>query len=227
MAANPVKLFDIFEEAQSLVSKHAILLGISVFAITALYSAFDWLLLANPGQNGFSLLSTISGFVISLFMQYRVTEQLLADRRNLGSQLATRRYGSLFGALFLSSLAIGAGLIAFIIPGLYLAGRWLTVTARVVESNLGGNAALGASWVDSETSQLPFSLAYLVSLTPLALLAGLAFGGWEALFDSSDLLSILVVNLMTGLAFVLGWTIATAAYRCAVPSDKGIDQVFA
>lgn len=226
MAARSVKLSEILEEAQELASQHAVLLGVTAIAIAALYSGLDLITLATQDKGGLALLSGLLGLIVSIFGQYRVTEILLADRRKPGIKPAVRRYGSLFGALFLSGLAIGAGVIAFIIPGLYLAGRWLTVTGRVVEDHLGGNVALRVSWADSEPSQLAFSLTYLISLAPLAVLLAIGFGGWETLFDTNDLASIAFVNVITGVTSVLGWTIATAAFRRAVPIDQGVGQVF-
>ena len=226
MAARSVKLNEIIEEAQALASEHAVLLGVTAIAITALYSGLDWITLATQDRGGTGLLSSLLGLTVSIFGQYHVTEQMLADRRETGVQPAVRRYGSLFGALFLSGIAIAVGVICFIIPGLYLAGRWLTVSARVVEGNLGGTEALRASWADSEPSQLAFSLTYLISLAPLALLLAIGFGGWEALFDTNDFASIAFVNLATGFTSVLGWTIATAAFRRAVPINPGVGQVF-
>ena len=226
MVASHVSLREIMGEAQSLGSQHAVLLGVSTLAIAALYGVADLLPLLSPDKGGVGLLTSILGLVVSLFVQYRLTERLLADRRGPDAQMPVRRYGSLFGALFLSGLAIAAGVIVLIIPGLYLAGRWLTVSARLIDGSLDGNEALRASWGDSELSQLAFSLAFLISFAPWALLVAIGYAGWDTLFDGLDFVSIALVNLVTGFTFVLGWTIAAAAYRCAVPNAESVGGVF-
>lgn len=52
----------------------------------------------------------------------------------------------LFGAVVLAAAGIALGLLAFVIPGIYLAVRWYFVTQTVVIDGLRGREALARSW---------------------------------------------------------------------------------
>ena len=123
MTAKAVNLGEIIDEARSLAGQHRTILAATIVLIAAAYTALDWLEMSIQDRGGMVLLSSLTGLVLGLFVQYRITEHLIADRLQPGHRV--RSYGSLFGALLLSGLAIGAGLIVLVLPGIYLAGRWL------------------------------------------------------------------------------------------------------
>ena len=226
--APAVNLAALIDEARTLALRNATLLSLVVAAIAGSFTGIDWYIAVNPDANGVLLLNSLFGLVISLFVQYRVTEQMLADRWPSDRARPTRSYGALFGLSLLSGLAIAAGLIVLVVPGIYLAGRWLTAVPRLVENELSGSDALRAAWADSAHSDFVFAIAYLISLSPLlaAVALGFAMEG-DVFLDSFTMLASVIFNLANGLFSVLGWVLAVAAFRLCVPVRDQTMDVFA
>lgn len=226
MEARAVGLGEILDETKALLRSHpAGLVGTSL-AIGASYTALDFATLQLGESGGLIFAALLVSLTVTVFVQYLVTEKLLADRSVPGRASTNRRYGSLFGALFLSGLGLGAGLLLLVLPGLYLAGRWLTVTPHLVEGRLTANEALGRSW-DASAQSVPAFIAAIV-LTVSAMLPGMgllflpeAGVGGDIAFGITAL-----SNLLLGFSSVFGWTIAVGAYRRLVPLGDGLQQVF-
>ena len=225
MTVKAVSLGEIIGEARTLAGQHQTILAATIVVIAAAYSALDWLEMSIKDRGGVVLLSSLIGLVVSLFAQYRITEHLIADRLKPGHRV--RSYGSLFGALLLSGLAIGAGLIVLVLPGIYLAGRWLTVAPRVVVGDLASNDALRASWADSENSQFAFCLVTVLSFAPTVIMFGLGYLAATDLSPNANLALVVAQNLIVGVTSVLGWTFAAGAFRCVVANQSEFEQVFA
>lgn len=224
--ARAVSFGEVADEAKALVSRHGGLLMAVGAAIMALYSGLDWMDRQNSDPVGNLVLFLIVSLTLTLFIQYLVVEELLADRGAPARARGQRRYFSLFGALFVSGLAIIGASLLLILPGVYLAARWMTVSQQVVENRLPALEALTASWVQSEPSQGAFIAAFLVGLSPTMLSFLLHFvpGSFGLEFDSWE--ALLAINFLTALSTVAGWVLATAAYRIASPADHLVHGVF-
>lgn len=227
MSPKPVTLSEILGEAGTLLRHHGLFLVGMLAASVAVYMGSDWLA-ARSGKAGVeSLLYLLSGLFVTVFIQFMTIERLLSDRNLGGETPRVRRFGALFGALLLSGLAIIIGLFLFLIPGIYLAGRWLTAPARVVESKLGVMEALDASWRDSEPSDLVFSLTFaLVSAPFIVFLAVAAWNDFEFVMMSTTVGALVLINTVSAMASVAGWVIGVAAFRRAVPTGLRETEVF-
>jgi hypothetical protein len=109
-----VTFHDIATEVSRLGSRHGTYLALVGGAIAVGYSVLD--LMGATGSN------TIVGLVVSVFLQYAVTERLLDDRLQPGRG-DKRRYWSMFGSGLLSGLGILLCTLLLVLPGIYLAGR--------------------------------------------------------------------------------------------------------
>lgn len=216
----------LFAEVNDLVSRQAGFLIAATAAIAALFVGLDALSILSGDANGMVTANLLVGFAITLLGQYLVVERLLADRLPAGQVRAIRRYGVLFGALFFSGLAIVAGLIVLLVPGLYLAGRWLTIAQRVVEGHSPAMDELRASWNDSEPSQLVFTIAYVIGMAPTFLIIASTFFPELLAIPDDVWLTSFFVNGLSAVTSIAGWVISTAAYRQAVPVDSQIQSVF-
>lgn len=226
MQASQVELPEIFAEASELASRHwRMLLGVFA-AIVAGYSAIDWLTFQMEDPSGLAVVSMIAGMIVSIYLQYLVTERLLADRAPTGMAAPARRYGTLFVALLVSGLAIGAGSLLLILPGIYLAGRWLTLTPHLIEGKLGANDAMAASWDASYASQLAFAVTALLGFLPTIAAIVFSFGLDAATSGVEAIPALLATSMLTAIASVLGWVLSAAAYRKAVPITTQFDAVF-
>lgn len=218
MAAVPVSLGDILDDAAALARQHAGLLLALVGAITAGYSALD-LLGVESGTFAINL-------VVTVMVQYLVLERLLADRMTDAAIERGRSYGSLFGSALLSGVAIIVGLVVLILPGLYLAGRWLSSGPQVVAGGQNATGSLRASWEASEASQVPHCLAVVVLAAPFVVVLAAAIGFATEDPELSSLPVVLMLNLATALVTAGGWLFAAAAYRVTTPTANRLGEVF-
>ena len=226
MQARKVELAEIIAEASELGTVHWQPLLAAAAVIVVGYGLLDWVSYEMADASGLAVVYIIVGSAMAIMLQYVVTERLLADRRplNLGTQ--RRRYGTLFVALLLSSLAIGFGALLLILPAIYLAGRWLTLVPQLIESNMGATDSMEASWDTSHPSQLAFIFAMLLSVVPsvVAMIMSAVSETQPVWIEALPLLA--AINVLTAIASVLGWLIAVAAYRRAVPATTQFDNVF-
>jgi hypothetical protein len=213
----------ILAEAVALGKQHIGLLAATAAAIAVGYSALDWLnneLAAAGGQFGISI-------VVTVLAQYLVIEQLLADRMAPERQ-GQRRYLSLFVSGVLTGLAIVLGLVFLILPGIYLAARWLGTSAFVVAEGQGATEAMTSAWQASEKSQGAHIVATIASAIPLVVaLAVASLWAVNAEGDPQGGAILIVANILTGLSSVVGWLVAAAAYRVSKPGQSELESVFA
>jgi hypothetical protein len=160
-------------------------------------------------------------------MQYVLTERMLADRRPVGQAALPRRYGSLFVAQLMSSVMIGLGALFLIVPGIYFAARWFTMTPHLIERGLGSSEALRESWDASAPSQLAFFLATVLVMIPMIPQLVLIFGAEFVDLGIEPTAAVILTNVLSGLSSVLGWVLAAAAYRKVVPMAEQFNEVFA
>lgn len=227
MEVRKVELSEILAEASDLGSRHWQPLLIATFGIIAGYSLLDWLSFQMEDASGMAVGAMIVGSVIWIYAQYVVTERLLADRRPVDREGGTRRYGTLWVALLLIGVAIGFGAVLLIIPGIYLAGRWLTVAPHLIEGNLGATDAMQASWDASYPSQLTFFMTAILGFLPAIPGIVLSFSP-AALAPGVEAMPMLVAaSAFSATSTVLGWLLAAAAYRKAVPATAQFESVFA
>lgn len=226
MPARSVEIGEIFGEAKSLVQQHAGYLAAVLAAVSLGYIGLDWLTTQSTSQGGVTFLSSISGLFVSLFVQYLVTERLLLDRKPEGAPRAARRYWPLFLAGLMSGAAIALGAVLLVLPGIYLAGRWLTYSAQLIDRELGASEALSASWQDSEPSQLAFCIAAVAGFMPAIVMVG-GMVVWSDYVLSDALPAIAFLDGLSALTSLTGWIIGVAAYRLAEPAADPLGHVFA
>jgi hypothetical protein len=226
MQARAVGLGEILEETKALFRTHAAVLVGTSLAIGVGYTALDFATLQTEEAGSLAFVSLLVSLAVTVFLQYFVTERLLVDRWGAGHEPRNRRYGSLFGALFFSGLGLAVGLVFLVLPGIYLAARWLTVVPHLIEGNLTATEALGQSWDASAPSVPAFVVAIL--LTTAAMLPGMGLSFLpEAELGGNIALGISALsNLMLGFSSVFGWAIAVGAYRRTVLLGDGLQQVF-
>ena len=124
--------------------------------------------------------------------------------------------GGYFGLSLISSFAIGFATLFFILPGIYLAMRWMPSFARLYHESEGVTDALGWSW--EHTTPLQKSLL-VAMIGPVALyLVFFALIVWQGFYydGASDLTYnavVIAMNLTASIAIAWFQLIGVAAYR--------------
>ena len=216
-AGQRAEIIDIVDEFRDLLQGNAVYLLAAVGLIAALYSVAD--------LTGSAAANLVPSLVVSILGQFLVVERLLKDR--LPSGRGYRRYGSIFGSGLLSGVGILLGLLALVVPAIFLMARWSVAVPAIVAENRTATESLTTSWERTAASKVQLSLIYFVGV--------IVWGGsmWLsiAVLAGASLVNALLLNalgnaLVSGVA-VLGWVLSVAVYRCVTPATNHFDEVFA
>ena len=172
-----------------------------------------------PESNGAYFLLSFVGIGLNFFLLYSLTQS--SDARGEKTHTGIIAY---FGLSILHSVAISIGLILLILPGLYLALRWLPAFARLLKSHEGVVEALGWSWDRTKGHELALGLPFL-GMTSIYLLGVGPIVGWEYLYNLTDYVSYETIDslyipsvVLTNIALALGlaWytILGVACYSC-------------
>lgn len=96
---------------------------------------------------GAALLTMIFAYVLMAMLTRASIDDLSRGRMSLGAAVGdgVRFFFPLFIVALLTGIGVGLGLLLLIVPGLYLATRWVVATPALVAEDLGPTAALGRS----------------------------------------------------------------------------------
>lgn len=215
--AEAVTASQVLDTSRALIGEHWRYLGLVGAAIIVGYSLFDW-----SGNTSIALLAQI---VVFTFVQYKVTERLLADR--LPGGIGSARYRSMFGSGLLSGLGTMFGLVFFLLPGVFLMARWSIAAPLVVAENQSSVRALGESWERTRKSSGPLFLVFLLigAAYFVTFVMGVGMGSWSNF--GIDLTRSVIANLVSVAMSLFGWVLAVAVYRCLAPDQGGLQDVFA
>lgn len=202
---------DIFAETTLLFGEN---IGLTLGSIAGL-TILNVLLDQMPG-NGASF-----GGIVSIGVQYWLIRQALERRDRLDGRAG---FGSLFGLNLLSGLAIIAGVLLLIVPGIYLMARWSAADAALLSEGEGVSAALGKSWEMTASHIWPILGALLVVYVPVF---GVSFALAFTMGDTIPLVTSGITNLLifTGVAFA--WLMGVAIYTLLEPKTDTLAEVFA
>lgn len=178
------------------------------------------------GERGSTLVLSIATFFIS----YHFSEHLLQQEGLMARGGVGRHYASAFGAAFLSTLGIIAGLIVLLVPGFYLMGRWSMSNSLVIAEGLTTTEALSQSWQRTQLAAwhvagaaLVIGLAVGVLLFLVGFTAGMAS---VANPDQPGLLITALGNLAGGAIQIMTALFGVAVYACLGQSTGNLDDVF-
>ena len=156
---------------------------------------------------GGELLKTVVGFVCGFFL-------LVAMVRRTGLQSRTDQdvFLPYLGMSLLSMLAVMLGMIAIVLPGLFLMTRWSIAQPLLVAQGGGAMASLGESWDRTRGNEFPiFAAAFVVLLLPIAVI--IAAGSF---FGEGSLAGLVVTQLATSAISMVLLAMGTALYGLIV-----------
>jgi len=122
-----------------------------------------------------------------------------------------------FGMCLISGLGILLGLVLLVLPGLWLAARWIAAGPVLFCEDAGAIDALRRSASLTKGRVLPIMVALLLASIPTLLAIGLLFVRPE-----DDLAMSITENAAFTVSQLLFWYIAVAVYRAsALPASQG------
>lgn len=208
---------DLIGTASRQAGMRPVAVGLTFVALMALQLSVDLATL----KPGFYLPVALVGVVAETAIQYAVIQMILrAEGLMRGGGRA--RIVALLLLSIVAELGIALGVILLILPGLYLAARWLLAAPVLIAERTTIGEALGESLRRTEGAWLTLALALLLSGVPLAAGAALTIGT-----GASSLPMLLVSDGLTALAKLVGYLLSTAAYAHLSDRREALDDIFA
>lgn len=210
---------DLIGTASRQAGMRPVAVGLTFIALMALQFSVD-LTSLKPGFYG---PVAMVGVIAETAIQYAAIQMILrAEGAMRGGGRA--RIVALLLLSIVTELGIALGLILLILPGLYLAARWLLAAPVLIAERATIGEAMGESMRRTEGVWLTLALALLLSGVPLAaglaltMVAGTGAPAWPVLLVSDGL---------TALAKLVGYLLSTAAYAHLSDRREALDDIFA
>lgn len=167
--------------------------------------------------------SIIPSSFASLGAQYAITAVALKSA-SLGHARTNSRFLSLWGMSILTGLGILLGVIALIVPGLYLAARWFVAAPAILAEDISAGDGMSRSWdLTAPTVWSIFGLLLIFYIPVLIIVIVFAVIVPDA--------GLTTTNAVTYAALygaqVTTWLAAVSVYRLLVDPVDELAEVFA
>lgn len=190
--------------------------AIALILLSGVGIAFD---MAPPEVMALAIFGTsIAGFAA----QYILTRRVMR-RDGLLMAGAAGAVAAMFGLGIVSNLAIGLGFLLLVVPGWWLAARWIAAVPVLFAEEPGVMAALDISAARMRPMVPAAMVAILIIYLPFVVATGLFILEGEGQVATSAAESV-PANLAMSVSQVGAWYLAVAAYRLTRP--ESIDAVF-
>jgi hypothetical protein len=219
--ARELKIGKIIDDTLGVLEKGAMPALIFVLVLTAASLPITYASVGSTAPLNVAsgqLLQSIVGVVCSYFLLV-----VLMRRTGLQSGSAEDVFLPYLGMSILSALAVTLGMIALILPGLFLMVRWSIAQPVIVARGGGVMASLGESWERTRGNEFPIFAAALAVLVPMiaVIIAVSVF------FEEGNLVGMVVSQIATSgisavflaMGVALYGLIVGGASEVAVPSD--------
>jgi uncharacterized membrane protein len=201
-----LKAGTIIDETLGVLERCAIPFLLFVGALTVLNGAVGYYGLEYTTVTQ-QILNGILAFTVSVAGTYFLYEAVLA-RTGLRSRGADDAFLPFIGLAIITALAVMAGFVALILPGLYLIARWSVAAPVLIVGGKGPIKAMQDSWERTKGSD--FSIFVVVLLFyGVPTLASIAM---SVVFGPEDPLGIGLSQLASAVATALGVAMAVALY---------------
>ena len=207
---------EILEEGRRLVARTWLVAALYVIGSTTASTISDL-----PGwERGGSLASTAVGLALGYMLVTTMVEKAEVGRGNLAG------FWAYFGLGIVTTLGIGLGVIALIIPGVFLWVRWSAAYGFLCVEGAGVMESLRSSFELTRGSFWQILVALLIP-TVLALGAITALVIWTETDGSVGLPASIGTNLAISVAGLLTTAIGLAVYSLKSHPSAQLDAVFA
>lgn len=206
------KVAELWAEAVGLVVRELWVAGGAILLLWSASSAGDIV-----GEAGI-----LVGAVVQLGLQWIFLRYVARRERWISVGDAVGGVLRLVGVGILYTAGVVLACFLFLLPGLYLAGRWSAAGVILVAEHKGEVAALGHSWARTREWGVAIAILLCGAYLPLIALAILTEPG--ATQTTGELLAM---NAVVAVCSVAGWYLGLAVYaKTRVPRQE-LEQVFA
>jgi hypothetical protein len=216
--ARELKIGKIIDKTLGVLELNALPALIFLLALTAATLPITYVSVGSTAPltvAGGQLLQSVVGIVCSYFL-------LVAMMRRTGLQSPADEdvFLPYLGMSLLSALAVTLGMIALILPGLYLMVRWSIAQPVIVARGGGVMASLGESWQRTSGNEFPIFVAALAVLVPLIAVI-VAVG---AFFEDGNLVGMVVSQIATSGITAVFLAMGVALYGLIAGSEVSVSS---
>ena len=208
MSVGGIETSEIFDAQLGLAKRGALYLCGYIVLSTLVYSVVDIFFFSDDSLLfGSSIVVWALGYLL-------LVKLISASAPGTDSQKGGA--GGYFGLGIVYGLAVGVGLVCFVLPGLYLALRWLPAFARLQNESDGVFQALGWSWQSTEAYQFQLAKVMVGPLLCFAAFVAVALAQETYLKNYDELtysLSFVVLNLAVSVSVAWSQLLGVVAYR--------------
>ena len=201
-----LKAGTIIDATLGVLERCAVPFVLFIVALTVLNGAVGYYGLEHTSVTQ-QVLKGVVGLTVGIAAAYFLYEAVLA-RTGLRSRQSDDAFLPFIGLAVITTLAVMVGLIALIIPGLYLMARWSIAAPVLMVDGKGPNKAMQDSWDRTKGSDFSILVAVLLFYgvpTLASVAAGIVLG-------PEDPLGIGLSQLASAVASALGVAMAVGIY---------------
>ena len=194
--------------------------ALATIGLTAIYVASDQLLPATMQGSAQGPLG-----IVGVVIAYGLTVSLLKLTGSPSSLEQKPRVGAYIGLSLLAGLGILLGLIVLVLPGLFLATRWMLAAPALLAEGVGVTDSLGKSWrATARAWPLLLVAQLLLFVLPVVAIAMIFASGAD---DTVALIPSIVVNALLNSWSMASVVLSVAVYRLVSDDDTVLADVFA
>ncbi|HYD23901.1 MAG TPA: hypothetical protein VEB68_03830 [Croceibacterium sp.] len=189
LPARAVKVGKIIDKALGVVERAAVPALIFVAVVTVLCASISYFTVGSTSFTriaGAEVLKSAIGVVCGYFLLVAMVR-----RTGLYARADDDAFLPFIGLSLLSTLGVMLGMIAFILPGLFIMARWSIAQPLLVAGGRGVMPALGESWERTKGLEFQIIGAALVLLIPVIVITI----GVSAFFEQGDPVRIVVSQI--------------------------------
>lgn len=164
--------------------------------------------------------------LVMVFLQSWVTRKLLTHAGIVLRSPGDWRIAALIGISLYTGLGILCGLLVFVLPGLFLAGRWFVVVPALFDEDSTGSDAMNLSWQCTERYWLSGAVLGMVAL--VWAMAPLIFSTRAAASDGGTIAlgySVLI-NAVSQAGWLFGVVAAVSLYLFIANRRTSAQEIF-
>ncbi len=189
--------------------------AIVVLAINMVFAALNTLYFEENTVSTILFIQSLANILFQLVITRHILGQM-GIIQPIGAQ-GQRGFGSALLLLLLSGLAILAGIVLLVIPGILLLLRWSVALPIMVSTHSETYSSLGQSWDMTE----PHMAKLLLAFAPIIA----AYGGYAAtIYVFEDAKIIMLADMLIEIFIIYGWILPCCIFQHLRTDDR---QIFA
>jgi hypothetical protein len=221
LATRDLKIGKIVEKTLEVLERSTVPVLLFVLVLSALTAPISYFAVGSTAflrVMGGELLKIAAGVVCSYFLLVPMLR-----REGFPPRSDDDAFLPFIGLSIISTLGFMLGMIAIILPGLFVMARWSIAQPLLVVRGTGMMASLAESWERTKGNEFQIIVVVLVlALLPVALIIGAS-----VMFEQADPVRVIATQVVGSAMSAVFLAMGVALYALIVGAEEGLPEVFA